>query len=69
MQVTEQMLQAGVQKAVDLKILSRARALSPQTPEHELMREILDAAFSAASGTEADFPADPHSDKRRGKAF
>lgn len=69
MQVTEQMLQAGVQKAVDLRILSRARALSPHAAEHEWMREILDAAFSAASGTEADFPAARHSEKRRGKAF
>lgn len=64
MQVTEQMLQAGVQKAVDLRILSRARALSPTAPEHEWMREILDAAFSAASDTETEFSAARLSEKR-----
>lgn len=49
MLVTEQMLQAGVKKAVDLRILSRTRSLSHQAPDRDLMREILDAAFSVAS--------------------
>ena len=47
MKITQKMLEAGVKKALDLRVLPRKQANSNQGIAHQIMHEILQAALSA----------------------